>query len=186
MGKILDRLPLVARTGPVSFGQRHVTVFRDELLIWVSVGLHGEESVERLSPPFPALLDSGNNYDFYLNEHHLVHWAGIRPDQVALLGTKYINRQEVPRRQADVWLYPNQPGTTDIWRGKAPFHLEVPDGIAIRPANPEALVEPRLPLLGFPALRTNELDFWFDSKAARCHVWTAGWRGRIVRLLSRL
>jgi hypothetical protein len=94
-----------------------------------------------------------------LNEHHLVHWAGIRPALLALLGTKHINRQEVPRRQADVWLYPNLPGTTDIWKAKAPFHLEIPDGIAIGPANPEVPVEPRLPLLGFPALRTNGLDF---------------------------
>ena len=68
-------------------------------MVWVSIGLHGEERPERVSPPFPALIDSGNNYDFSLNEHHLIHWAGIRP---ALLGTTHINHQEVPRLQADL------------------------------------------------------------------------------------
>jgi hypothetical protein len=43
MTRILDRLPLVPRTGPVSFGQRHVTIYRDEVLVWVSIGLHGED-----------------------------------------------------------------------------------------------------------------------------------------------
>jgi hypothetical protein len=102
MGKILDRLPFVLRTGPVSFGQRHVTLYRDELMVWVSIGLHGEERPERVSPPFPALIDPGNNDDFPLNEHHPMHRAGIRPALLALPGTKQINRQEVPRLQADV------------------------------------------------------------------------------------
>lgn len=76
MTKILDRLPPLPQTQNVPFGQRHVTVYRDALLVWLGIGLRGERRPELLSPPFPALLDSGNNYDFYLHEHHLVHSPG--------------------------------------------------------------------------------------------------------------
>src|SRR5438477_11945210 len=103
MTKILDRLPPLPRTETVTFGQRHVAVYRDQLLIWVSLGLRGEEKPDPLAPPFPVLLDTGNNCDFYLHEHHLVHWAGIRPALLTVLGSKHINQQEVPCRDADVW-----------------------------------------------------------------------------------
>jgi hypothetical protein len=40
--------------------------------------------------------------------------------------------------------------------------------------------------LGFPALRENDLDFWFDSKTGQFSVRTADWRSRLIRLLYRL
>ena len=43
----------------------------------------------------------------------------------------------------------------------------------------------KAPLLGFPALRKNGLDFWFDSAAAHCYLRTAGWRSKIIRLLQK-
>jgi hypothetical protein len=186
MTKILDRLPLMPRTQPVRFGQRQVMLYRDEVLVWISIGLHGEDSPERLSPPFPALLDTANNYDFYLHEHHLLHWAGIRPALLAVLGSKHIHQQQVPCHQADVWIYPNQPGSTELWKGKPPFHLEVPDGVAVAPLIPDKPVDPRLPLLGLPALRKNGLDLWFDSAAAHCYLRTADWRSKLIRWLQKL
>src|SRR5262245_18086542 len=107
--KILDRLPPLRQTQNVPFGQRNVTAFRDELLVWISLGLPGEMRLELLSPPFPAVLDSGNNCDLYLHEHHLIHWAGIRPALLTVLGSKTINRQEVPSYEADMWIYLNVP-----------------------------------------------------------------------------
>jgi hypothetical protein len=185
MTRILDRLPPLARTEAVPFGQRFVTAYRDELLVWVSLGLRGEEKVEPLSPPFPALLDTGNNCAFYLHEHHLVHWADLRPALLAVLGRKYINQQEVPFREADVWIYPNQPGTHLRWLGKPPVRLEMDEGVAVAIQRPGQPVEPRLPLLGLPALRTNGLDLWFDSAAGYCYLRTADWRSRIIRLIQR-
>lgn len=186
MTKILDRLPLFPATQSVTFGQRSVRMHRDEVLVWVGISLSGEQRPERVSPPFPALLDTATNFDFYLHEHHLIHWAGYRPTLLTVLGTKIINREEFPRRQADVWIYANKPGTTDLWDGKPPFHLEMPDGIAVSPPKPDRPVTPRLPLLGLPALRRNALDFWFDSKAAHCYLRTADWRSRMIRLLQKL
>jgi hypothetical protein len=88
MTKILDRLPPFAATKSVAFGERHVRIHRDELLVWVGVGLRGDDQPERVCPPFPALLDTANNCEFYLHEHHLVHWAGFRPALLAVLGRK--------------------------------------------------------------------------------------------------
>ncbi len=185
MTKILDRLPAMPRSTPVDFGQRQVTVFPDELLVWVSVGLPGEAQPQLLSPPFPALLDSGNGCDFYLNEHHLVHWAGISPGSLIVLARKQINQQQVPFREADVWVYPNEPGTYRRQEGKPPFLLANVEGVAVAPELAGQRPAPRLPLLGFPALRKNRLDFWFDGAAAHCYLRTAGWRSRLVRWLQR-
>lgn len=105
MTRILNRLPLLPRQETVSFGkqdERTVVFSRDSLLVWLSVGLRGEDDPRRLSPPFPAVLDSGNTCEAYLHEHHLVHWAGIRPALLAVLTSKRINEVPVPFREADV------------------------------------------------------------------------------------
>jgi len=115
-----------------------------------------------------------------------VQWAGIRPELLRLQGTKRVNQRDVPCRDADVWVHPNTPGRWVRAPGKQPIRLEVKEGIAIGPPVPDQPVFPRVPLLGVAALRDNGLDFWFDSKAARCHVWTAGWRSKIMRLLCRI
>jgi hypothetical protein len=186
MTKILDRLPPFPATRSVAFGERHVRIHRDELLVWVGVGLRGEDQPEQVCPPFPALLDTANNCEFYLHEHHLVHWAGFRPALLAVLGSKYINQTQTPCHEADVWIYPNQPGTTEVWKGKPPFRLRLPNGIAVAAHQPDKPITPRLPLLGLPALRKNDLDFWFDGEAAYCYLCTAGWRSKIMRVLHKL
>ncbi len=172
--KILDRLPLLPQPRTLRFGQRHVPFLRDEIVVWLSVGLPGERDHQRLSPPFPALLDSGNNSAFYLHEHHLAQWAGIRPALLDVLVAKRVNQQNVPCLEADVWLHPNTPGTWERAPGRQPFRSEFGEGMAVGPRVPDQLVFPRVPLLGIAALRENGLDFWFDSKPAQCHVCTAG------------
>jgi hypothetical protein len=183
---ILDRLPLLARTETITFRPRHVAFHRDEILVWLSVGLRGEHDPQRISPPFPALLDTGNNSGFYLHEHHLVQWAGIRPAVLPSLGTRRVNQRDVPSRDADVWVHPNTPRTWQRAPGKLPFRLELVEGVAVGPPMADQAVFPRMPLLGVAALRDNGLGFWFDSKAAQFHVWTAGWRSKVVRLLCRI
>jgi hypothetical protein len=184
--KILERLPLLPRPKTFRFGERHVPFLRDEIVVWLSVGLPGERDPGRLSPPFPGLIDSGNNSEFYLHEHHLVQWAGIRPAVLAPLESRRVNGRDVRSYEADVWIHPNLPGTQDQWPGKAPLRLELEQGIAVGPAVPDQPIVPRVPLLGLSALRNNGLDFWFDSKTAQCHVWAAGWRSKVMRLLSWL
>jgi hypothetical protein len=184
--KIIDRLPLLTRTEAVTFGQRHVPFHRDEVLVWLSIGLPGEQDPQRISPPFPALLDTGNGSACYLHEHHLTHWAGLRPAPLQVLRTKRVNQRDVPCLEADVWVHPNTPGTWKRALDGQPYRLEVREGIAVGPPEADRPMFPRVPLLGVAALRRNKLDFWFDSRAAQCHVWTAGWRSKVMRLLSRL
>jgi hypothetical protein len=184
--KILDRLPLLPSAVPVRFGDRSIKLHRDEILVWLSVSLRGEGDPQRISPPFPALLDSGNNCPCYLHESHLIEWAGIRPAILPPLGPKKANERVVPFYLADVWIHPNTPGTWNIAPGRLPFRLELKQGIAVGPPVPNQRPFPRVPLLGMAALRINDLDFWFDSKTARCHIWTAGWRSKIMRLLWRI
>lgn len=136
MTKILDCLPPFPASKSVAFGERHVRIHRDERLVWVGIGLRAEDKPERVCPPFPALLDTANNCEFYLHEHHLLHGAGFRPALLDVLGTKYINQAATPCHEADVWIYPNQPGTTEVWKGKAPFRLNIPNGLAVAARQP--------------------------------------------------
>jgi len=184
--KPIDRLPLLTRTEAVTFGQRHVSFHRDEILIWLSVGLPGEHDPRRISPAFPAVLDTGNGSACYLHEHHLIDWAGISPALLGVLRGKRVNQRDVPCLEADVWIHPNTPRTWKRSPRGQPYRLEIREGIAVGPPVPEQPIFPRVPLLGVAALRENGLAFWFDSKAAPCHVWTAGWLSTVMRLLSRL
>jgi len=188
MAKILDRLPLLPRSQNIRFGahgERNITFFRDALLVWLSISLRGEEDSRRISPAFPAMLDSGNTCEAYLHEHHLVHWASIQLAVLDTLGRKKINQVEVPFREADVWIYPNLPGTHHRAADRPPRRLVLEEGLAVGPTLPGQPVFPREPLVGFPALRNNDLDFWFDSRNGHASVRTADWRSGIIRLLNR-
>ena len=108
-------------------------------------------------PRFPALLDTGNNYGFSVQDRHLREWAGIDPGLLVALGDIEIEGQVVKRRRAAVWLYPNIPGRQEVASGRPPFRLEMLKGVAVY--TPEAVPPgPRLPLLGLPALLDNDLD----------------------------
>ncbi len=89
----------------------------------------------------------------------------------------------VPLHAANVWIYPNVPGTRKVWEGRPPYQLELDRGIAIYPAD-AAPLGPRLPLLGLSAVLRNRLDFWIDPVKRRVFLHTADWRTRLFRLLS--
>lgn len=183
--KILDRLPLLPGTRTIQFGQRHVPFHRNALLVWVGVSLQGELPAPSASTASPALLDSGNNGDCFLHEHHLTHWAGIHPDQLEILRVFRVNDLLVPHRRADVWIYPNRPGACERDPDREPFRLNIENGLSVAPARADGSIFPRVPLLGFSALRQNALDYWFDSKSGHSYLRTAGWRSRVIRWLCR-
>ncbi len=184
--KILDRLPLLPASRAIRFGPREVRLHQDALVVWLSIGIRGETNWQRISPPFPALLDSGNNSSAYLNEHHLEHWAGIPTLFLRFLKHKRVNEGRIPFRRADIWIHPNVPGTSERDPGRAPFLLELREGIAVSPVLTDRPAFPRVPLVGFRALRENGLDFWLDSRTERFTVWTADWRSRLFRTLCRI
>ncbi len=155
--KILDELPIAETRTSLRFGGRHVTVHHNQLLVWVSVHLSGVHEPEADIPRFPALLDSGNNVDFSIQDRHLREWAGIDPRLLVPLGEMEINRQVITLRRATVWLYPNVPGRQEVVSDKPPFRLKI-KGIAVHA--PGAVDPgPRLPLLGLPAFLGNDLDW---------------------------
>jgi hypothetical protein len=140
---------------------------------------------EEYIPRFPALLDTGNNADFSVKDRHLREWAGIDPDLLFALEKIEVNGQVVTRRRATVWVYPNVPGGQEVDRGRPPFRLEIPKGIAVYP--PNAIPPgPRLPLLGLPAFLKNDLDWWLDPERRHITVQTRNWRRPLIRLLCRL
>ena len=183
--KLLDRLPITDNRASLRFGSRYVTVRRAQILVWVSVHLAGPPESGGNIPRFPALLDTGNNFGFSIQERHLREWAGIDPGRLVTLGDAEINGQVVARRRATVWLYSNIPGRQDVGDDRPPFRLEMSRGIAVYTQDPVP-TGPRLPLLGLPALVANDLDCWIDPERRHVTVQTRSWRRPLIRLLCRL
>ncbi len=183
--RILDKLPVTNERTSVRFGDRHVTVLPDQILIWVSVHLAGVLRPEATIPKIPALLDSGNNFEFSIQHRHLREWAGIDPAALERGGTAEINGRPVNLYEARVWLSPNAPGTRNVAMGRPPHPLEMERGIAVY-ARDDDPPGPRLPLLGVPSLLNNDLDWWLDPERRDITVQTRTWRRRLMRLLCRI
>jgi hypothetical protein len=183
--KILDRLPISAKRASLQFGDRYTTVHRNQVLVWVSVHLAGSLEPGVHIPRFPALLDTGNNFDFSMRGRQLREWAGIDPGLLVGLGDIEINGQVVTRRRATVWLYPNSPGRQEVASGRPPYRLRMSKGIAVY--TDEAIPPgPRLPLLGLPAFLDNGLDLWLDPDRRHITVQPRTWRRALMRLICRL
>jgi hypothetical protein len=183
--RILDRLPISQEHTSLRFGGRHITVRPNQILVWMSVHLSGVRVPEGNTPRFPALLDTGNNFGFSMQDRHLREWAGIDPGSLRAIGDLTIEGRPVVCREATVWLYPNVPGRQDAAGGRPPFQLEMGKGIAVYP--PDAVPPgPRLPLLGLPALLENDLDCWLDPERRHVTLQPRTWRRLLIRLLCRL
>ncbi|HZW33497.1 MAG TPA: hypothetical protein VFF52_22450 [Isosphaeraceae bacterium] len=167
------------------FGDRYVTIRADQIPVWVSVHLGGVLVLEPNIPRFSALLDTGNNFGFSVQDRHLREWAGIDPGLLADLGVIKIEGQPVACREATVWLYPNSPGRPEVASSRPPSRLEMRKGIVVhtRDAVPPG---PRLPLLGLPALLDYDLDWWLDPERRHITVQTRTWRRPLIRLLCRV
>ena len=182
--KILDRLPIAEDRTSLRFGDRYVTVHRNQFLVWVSVHLSGVLEPEANIPRFPALLDTGNNVDFSVQDRHLREWAGIDPGLLVLLGEIEIDGKVVTRRRATVWLYPNVPGRQDVASGRPPFRLKMSKGIAVYA--PDAFSRPAIAAAGASRFSRNDLDLWLDPERRHVTVQTRTWRRPLIRLLCRL
>lgn len=77
----------------------------------------------------------------------------------------------VPRRAADLWVYPNQPGERDRFDPLlSPFRLKLDGGIAVYGDGVQVgvrataqLVAPRLPLLGLRAFIASRARLQLDA-----------------------
>ncbi len=75
--RILDRLPISDNRESLRFGDRYLTIYPNQVPVWVSVHLSGVLVPEGSIPKFPALLDTGNDFGFSLQDRHLREWAGM-------------------------------------------------------------------------------------------------------------
>ncbi len=143
--KIIDRLPIPVKHSSLRFGDRYTTLHRNQVLVWVSVHLAGALEPEENISRFPALLDTGNNFDFSVQDRHLREWAGIDPGLLVVLGDITINGQVVTRRRATVWLYPNIPGRQEVASDRPPFRLSMARAVFICIACAAAFTPPAPP-----------------------------------------
>jgi hypothetical protein len=134
-------------------GER-VRLRANQLIAWASVTpLH----VQELSPAaavFPVIVDTGHTHSFSIQQRHLVDWAGLRPDAMAVTGAAREQGRRLILRAARVWVRPNTPGTRDRLADSPPVLLAPSSGVAVYP---EGVAFPRLPILGLRALVENNL-----------------------------
>lgn len=182
--KILDRLPISMEGTSLRFGDRHVKARRNQIVVWVSVHLGQVVDPEANIPRFPALLDTGNNFGFSIQDRHLREWAGIARASLERIGGIEIDGDVVGRREAAVWLHPNVPGRQAAAVDGRPYRMRMSQGIVVYPpdADPPG---PRLPLLGLPALLDSDLDLWLDPERRQATARSHTWRRSLVRLLQR-
>jgi hypothetical protein len=113
------------------------------------------------APPFPALLDTGNNHNFSIQSRHLLRWAGLDRGPLPTLGAVSERGKRIPLLGADLWIHPNRPGQLETWPGRPPFRLTLDGGIVVYPD--DGLNYPRLPLLGLRAMTDNRLRLTVDG-----------------------
>src|SRR5882672_8391737 len=68
----------------------------------------------KLGRVFPAILDTGHTHNFSINEKQLREWAGLRVEDMEILGHIWVLKQRVPVATSDFWLH-----------GKTPYRLEM-------------------------------------------------------------
>lgn len=149
-----------------------VRVFHDQLILWATLAPVGWPSPSGL-PPFPVLLDTGFNDTFLIQEQQADGWLGQAVVARFLTTGKrrQVGRDVIEGRNADLWLFPNVPGTRDRDPRGTPVRLELPGGALLTPAKSGATKDK--PLLGLQAIRHNGLTVRLDGLARRVSVDTS-------------
>jgi hypothetical protein len=122
---------------------REIPVKADQIIVWVSLAAGGAARLSPRTPRFPAILDTGHTHNFSIREHQLIEWAGIDPRTLTKTGEIRVGSDRLPLFEADVWMYQNVPGKTDLAAGRAPVCVELDAGVAIYPRSMDTA--PRLP-----------------------------------------
>ena len=148
-----------------------ILVLPEQIILWVAL------TPAEGPPPvgvslLPAVLDTGFNDGFLIQEQQAEGWSGQA--LVARLRPMGVVHRVVPDviegRDADLWLYPNVPGTADPDPAGTPLRLELPNGAIITP--PGSPLKKDKPLLGLLAVAHNGLTVRLDGLARRVSVET--------------
>jgi hypothetical protein len=167
---VLHNLPFFDEPTTATVLGSPVHIRRDQIILWVSVERTGRAFLPPNAARFPAILDTGNSFNFAMAEHQLAQWTGLHVESFPRLGRIRVSGQEVPLLAANVWIHRNRPGQRDQFLDRPPFCIELDAGIAVYPhGTPGA---PRLPLLGLRALRRASLLLAVDCRKCRVHLRT--------------
>jgi hypothetical protein len=161
--KILDRLPITAEHLMLTVHGEPLKLRPHQIIIEISISPFQRQDPR--TPVIPALLDSGNNHNFSIQEHHLRRWAGIHPESLPFLRGLREGGRTPSLRAAYLRVHRNRAGRREL-RDAESFLLDLPEGIAIYPSDGSNY--PRLPLLGLRAIIKNELKLVIHGK--RRHV----------------
>ena len=172
MARIIQELPYFGRPTSVEVRGRLFPVKRDQIVVWVSVADRGSDQLDPRTPRIPAILDTGCNHNFVINQQQLSDWAGIHPDYLPKLATTRVGGENVSQFAGNVWIHPNVSVKRDELTHGPPFQLELMPGIAVYPAKRGTPVRPRLPLLGLRAFQQSGLRIAIDCGRKRVNVRT--------------
>jgi hypothetical protein len=161
--KILDRLPIAEEHFFTDVRGELLRLRPYQMIVRVSVSTSREWDLR--APNFPALIDTGNNQNFSIQELHLRRWAGIHRGALFPLGSMREGARIAPRYHAFLRIHRNHAGRRDLKEAE-PFLLRLEKGIAVFP--PDGTNYPRIPLLGLRALLNNNLKLTLEGK--RRHV----------------
>jgi hypothetical protein len=150
-------MPFPAQSGEVAVRGERVRVRADQILVWVSLSVRNV--IGPAAVPFPAVLDTGQNYSFSIQERHLVEWAGLRPEAMDIRGHVRDRARRLALRPANIWAHPNEAGSRDRLIDRTPIRLTASTGIAVYPSGDF----PRLPILGLRVIGENGLILKVDG-----------------------
>jgi hypothetical protein len=106
-------------------------------------------------------------HNFAIDEHHLENWAGLKVNDLKIIGRVKLAGKVFSLRRSGLLLHRNAPGKRDELSTKSPYALTLPEGVVVYPRG-EGM---RLPVLGLRALLQNDLrtviDFNSVSISAR-------------------
>jgi hypothetical protein len=166
MVSILHRLPYSDSEQPVFIGSESLLLHPFRILTWVTICPKGDVPYDIRAPLIPAVLDTGFNGFFTINEEQIQRWIGPYPAWCARVRSGDNARGRLDVRSANLWLHRNVPDTTTPSRTK-PQRLEIDEGLMVfrRPV-PAPVRDPRpaFPILGLRALDRNGLCFVVDGR----------------------
>jgi hypothetical protein len=186
MATILHRLAIPSSARRITLPSGAETVVQpNQIIAWVCLSPPGLTRPPPGAWRFPAVLDTGCGYPFVLHEMHWRNWVGPITQYLGELPTGRVYGHPALRRRASLWIYPNRPDDfAEILPGRDPARLEIEDRIGVTISNvleeapttaadvgrrqQPTLARPRLPLIGLPALKLNNLILTVD--AGRGHV----------------
>lgn len=101
--KILDRLPVLDEHEQLDVHGEALKIRPFQIIVRVS--LSGVWKWDAGAPIIPAVLDTGNNHNFSIQERQLIRWAGVHSQSLPFLGAMHEGGRAPSLRFANVWIH---------------------------------------------------------------------------------